>query len=302
MPINSLTDLWIPAYHRNRYLAALSDNAFRERGHDILMNAMRLDDDRKYRPHFCVDDRGYYVADRGIDWLRLLTDFHTELTEFRDGRIDLKPQAGETAFAERMADEAWAWRPDLVSSSDTGHEYKRPSVIFKFGARRWNEAILETGEIRLRPASHYGDPSLNRAIRDDELSIRYFSADGTEGVASIEDYHVACFSMTYDYRLFRDFDADSCLVIHDVKEFSDRLGRATIEVFRRQISAPTIYFDPHNSMAPTSGEEIAFGKHFRHAYQREFRYVWTSMGSEPLAPVQLQIGSIRDIAELVARA
>jgi hypothetical protein len=45
---------------------------------------------------------------------------------------------------------------------------------------------------------------------------------------------------------------------------------------------------------------IPFSKHFRYAYQDEFRFVWRpSERAETLRHVDLNIGSLEDIAELI---
>lgn len=72
MTMNRLPGIWMPAYRARRYLANLDDEGLRRRGHDILLNAMELHDDRKYRPRFYLDQQGFYTDDRGLDWLRLL--------------------------------------------------------------------------------------------------------------------------------------------------------------------------------------------------------------------------------------
>jgi hypothetical protein len=309
-PMDRLPEIWMPAYRAKRYLANLDDEGLRRRGQDIFLNTMKLDDDRKLRPRFYVDEKGFYTADRGLDWMRLLTDFYTEMREFRVSPPDLSPRPGERLAPERMANEEWAWRPDLAAKGDNGYKYERPTILFKFGQREWNRKFLADGEVRICPASRYSDPSLNSAIRDEELSLDILDGRGNVSAFSVENYYVSCFAMAYDYRLYTDFDYDSCLVIHDVPVFKARLNRAmrTAADVKRMGSNPVIYFDPFaqhsfyggiTTEMPPVTEEIVFGKHFRYAYQREFRFVWMVRNPVDIFPLSLRLGNLEDIAELI---
>lgn len=304
IPINGMTRIWRPAYRANRYLKKLTEDELRSRTHFIFANAMRLEDDRKFRPVFLKDEKGNYVADRGIDWLRLLTDVHTEL-ELRGRDVDLKPRVGEkTHIAQRLADEAWCWRPDLVDgSAPVSTKLERPRMIFKYGKAKWNRQIIEDGIIRISPASTYDDSSLNAAIEDDELNIQFYDKTGKMKNLSVDNYYVYCVSGIYDYRLFPDFGADSCLAIKDVDEFTKRLWDATKGHIQDKVlymtTAPVVYMDPFNIGEPETDEEVYFGKNFRYAYQREFRFVWPPRDAKSIKPIDLEIGDITDIAELV---
>jgi hypothetical protein len=103
------------------------------------------------------------------------------------------------------------------------------------------EAMFEQGQIRIAPASGYRDPSLNDAVRDDELSFENIARPGATlmvsksregpsvpvgGIYDIRvkstlptDYFVYCMAYSARPRLFGDFDADACVVVTDPKEF-----------------------------------------------------------------------------------
>ena len=116
-----------------------------------------------------------------------------------------------------------------------------------------------------------------------------------------------CSSSTYDYRLFRDFDAEGCVAIHNPPEFFERLKRAITRhnatPGARQIarveSAPIVYTDPFELLQPTDPMEVHFVKHFRYAYQAELRYVLLPRDAGKLEPFHIEIGSLEDIAGLV---
>jgi hypothetical protein len=305
--INDLAVLWQVAYRADRYLKQLQDKDLYERVADIAANTMRMDDDRKLRPILFKDEDGNYKPDRDFDWLRLLTDTRTEL-RIRGQDFDQKTQPiARIVFAQRLDDETWCKRPDLVHHSlGARGSYVRPKKIFKFGEKQWIEWILEKGKIRVSPASEFKNSKFNPAVRDDEVRFSYFERGSLVGEFQVDDYYVFCASEVYDYRFYRDFaDYDSCLVIHNAEEFCERIRRATELNLRAAVfgvvSAPVIYFDPFRVEKPESAQEIWFSKHFRHSYQHEFRFVWPPRSRLPLVPFDLDIGDIRDIAELIAR-
>lgn len=304
--INEMPRIWRPAYLADRYLRNVSDDELHCRAKDLLANTMRLDHDRKYRPLFVVDSSGFYIADRGIDWLRLMTDVHMEREIRGKMNISESKQNQDSHIGKRFEDESWCWRPDLVElTAQSVTQYASPTALIKYGKQKWNRAIFEHGAIRLMPASSYADPSLNAATKDNELEVHLFDEYGCARKFVVNDYYVVCMAAVYDYRLFRDFDADSCLVIHDVDEFRKRvLGAVQGQIglsIRKVIATPVYYVDPHNAILPEDPEELYFTKHFRYAYQKEYRLVIVPRVTSILfSPIKLNVGSLRDIAELVS--
>jgi hypothetical protein len=303
--LNNFPVLWKAAYRADRYLEKLPLDSLNQRVADLIANRMRMDDDRKLRPIWFADKNGFYKPDRDIDWLRLLTDAYTELGV--RGRLDRNPSPRiETLFAKRLEDESWCVRPDLVrQSAELRGSYARPKVLFKFGRKKWNQQIL-TGKIRMRPASEFKeDASENPAIRDDELRLSCSDEANILREYRCDDYFVFCVSGVYDYRLYRDFKSDSCLVIKDADEFGRRIRKsAELDLGAKvigEMNAPVIYVDPFRTNRPELAYEIYFSKHFRYSYQHEFRYVWPPRTELPPTPVVLDIGDSRDIAELIAR-
>jgi hypothetical protein len=302
IPINDLADLWRVAYRADRYLKELTNELLNQRVADILANGMRRDDDGKLRPIWRIDENERYKPDRDIDWMRLLTDAHTEL--MIRGQ---PPTKIEVQFPRRLEDETWCKRPDLVEkSSKLLGSYARPTMLFKYGKREWNKSILNTGRIRLTPASNYNDAPLNAAIRDDELGLSWADEKNIFRTFQVDDYYVFCVSGVYDYRLYRDFDeSDSCLVIRDAEEFNERIREATKLNLEAKvmgvISAPVIYVDQFRTEKPELAREVYFTKHFRYAYQYEFRFVWPPRGNLPLATIELDLGDLSALAEVIVR-
>jgi hypothetical protein len=100
------------------------------------------------------------------------------------------------------------------------------NYIVKLGQARHIETLFREGKLRINPASTYNDPSLNSAIRDDELSLHAFGVkaevkmtayDGKTGAKKGDftpagnllyrtelqfDYYVFCYSRSFEPRLF----------------------------------------------------------------------------------------------------
>ncbi len=168
--------------------------------------------------------------------------------------------------------------------------------------------------MRLAPASAYSDPSLNPAIGDNENEchfrlhpklpdflereeIREMINRDPEKKSLSTDYYVCCLTMDLEPRYFGDFDADSFLVIENPKKFTERLMNST--KFREDdytgYYGGIKYFDP----VLTLPEEITviMAKHFRYAYQKEFRFVMLPKHPvKKLDPVFLEMGSLNDIS------
>jgi hypothetical protein len=177
----------------------------------------------------------------------------------------------------------------------------RGSYLLKFGHAVHLRALFEDGRIQISPASSYADPSLNSAIQDNELEFTQESVETTiaappEGDYSIpreqwipvplvgpvkyryqqeNTYYVSCLASQYEYRLYEDFGYDACLVIREPERFISKMkvcGEAALSgwCFR---ASPVTYLDPCHPI-PDRDIDIPFIKHFKFAYQHEFRIVW----------------------------
>jgi len=205
--------------------------------------------------------------------------------------------------------------------------YGKPDAPFlvKYGKRIHLEPMLQSGVFRLSPASRYRD-SENPAIRDTELEFteelygaivsapengdycipmdrwKPIPMIGTmKGkLTSESDYYTACFSNTYNSRLFDDFDADACILIKDPMRFVELVRRCASEKLPdwRFSKGNVSYRDPFQ---PTSDDSIVYAKHFRYWYQNEFRFAWQSPANvQVLEYLSLTLGSLRDFCDLLA--
>jgi|GEM_PF-2901884 len=194
-------------------------------------------------------------------------------------------------------------------------------TLYRYGEARYLRPLLEKGEFRLRPASSYADPSLCKARQDLELSVvanlrrhhvgrrtsfgkiskTAFNLGASYEVQARTDFYILCFAAQPDYRLFRDFESDACIIISDRERFISQIKEATAVAFGDSFQVHTghiSYFDPLG----TDLESLTpiFSKHFRFAYQKEFRIAWIPRrDSDSLLPSNLTMGSLRQYCEVV---
>lgn len=305
-----LHELWRARYQARRYMEFLTDAELRARFQDVLQNTCTLGFEGKV---------GLTLPeDGGRIWLERFTHI---LDEF----------AARGAGAPAMSDaqrETFPINPDSRRAREAVAYFKSHAVrtsascLVKFGKAVHLERMFNRGEFRIANARSYADPSLRDALQDDEISKswemlpteitieavnkatgakRRLTPIGTVKSTSavVSDYHVLCFAMACDIRLFHDFDADACLVIREPRRFMERLEPLAGRTLSAQIGqfGPVDYYDPLNSVKGRLGP---FDKHFRFAYQKEFRFAWLPrQHAETLSPVFLSIGSLEDCAELI---
>jgi hypothetical protein len=101
--------------------------------------------------------------------------------------------------------------------------------------------------------------------------------------------------------LFKDFEADSCLIVYDRTEFTKRFRKALESKLPdwKFIESYVSYVDPNNPgpHAPI----IPISKHLRFVYQREFRLIFHPRIPipPPLEDVDIELRPCGDIAELI---
>ncbi len=304
--LNSFGEIFVTEYRRRRYLERLTDSELDARMADIVSNLLALGDDGKYRPRFNVRD-GVYKPIRNLDFLRMATDAWEE-ARLRHTEVREPLSAAHLQIAKRLSDESWCRRPDWISDSRLSlDKYERPRMLFKFGEAKWNRELVRRGSIHISPASSYDDDVKINAIRDNELRLEWYDASLALRALEAPDYLCFCLSSEYDYRLFVDFKYDSCVAIKDPAVFSERLRHAIAShnaVHRgsrvaRLTECPVIYVDPFALLQPEEAIEVQFCKHFRFAYQTEFRFALAAAGQRRLEPIDLNLGPMHDIAEIV---
>ncbi len=182
--------------------------------------------------------------------------------------------------------------------------------------------LYETGGLLFQEASTFSQAD-NLSVRDDELTLlmkRYVPKDelnlipgapdtktvkgrgaGMNISLSCPDFLVLCMTDAINLRLVSDWDANAVVVIHDPTEFAKRLNNASRELVHRAGSdvleaGKVRYIDPY---FPLDHPDVPFCKHYKFAYQREFRFVVRGGNKVAFSERKLEIGSIKDIADLV---
>ncbi|HEX8174077.1 MAG TPA: hypothetical protein VF543_03040 [Pyrinomonadaceae bacterium] len=297
-------------YRARRYLEHASDKELEQRLRDIMANMTGLNE---------AGQLTFLVGERQFDHLNML--FTHVLTEHQMRGRGFSPGL----MMDVMLPNATA--PDIPKSVLATRGRTLPKVgtyLVKLGKEEHIREALEEGKFLINPASTYGDPSLNQAIRDVELELEVQAHpsdvkmevyDGSSGalkapiqpvgnvtytLRSRTNYYVYCMSAVYDYRLFDDFGYNSCLIIKNPQEFIKRLiaGFKTVLPDWNGFAVPVTYYDPYNTTV--SELNVFFCKHFRFAYQKEVRVIWLPPAPvASLSPVKLQLGSLKDCCEMV---
>ncbi len=293
-------EVWRGEYAAHPYLHHLSDDDIRKRLGAVRDNLLFVD--RQALPHE-LDER---------EWRELYEHVRFE----HEGR-DIKFQEA-IPIAERLA--RWP-RLDLARAAFQGYGVKEGD-FFKFGKAEHLEPMLSEGRVRIFPASACDslltvaqrDSELKRSIiiDSDELKFEHTDSDGIrhpihftgplEISSKFQDYYLWCMSTSFDPRLFDDFRADSCLIIHDGQKFIDRMYAAMAQTLPDWDGVTVLvhYFDP---VRPRDEVVSPLHKDFSYAYQREYRFIWYATSddkiSEFLEPVDLCLGDLRTIASVL---
>lgn len=212
--------------------------------------------------------------------------------------------------------------------------------LYKYGRKIYLREVIENGIFKIFPALTYLKMENDEARQDNEFIATTLS-DGSNFTASFldkrdssikkiipsgnvknsyimtVDFYMLCLSYAYDESLYKVFkNSDSCLIIKEPTEFSERMHTA----FNKQypgyigIDARVSY---GNCLSPLG---TLFTKDKRFLLQREYRFVWMPEHcEEKLDPIKLQnnnedylatliekpldlyVGDLSDIVELVDR-
>ncbi|MFB6448928.1 hypothetical protein [Bradyrhizobium tunisiense] len=302
--VNAILEIQRYNYRTNRYMQGLNRDELEQRVRDVMANVMTLRDDGKYEL-ILPRRNGMHVATRNIDFVRLYVELGEEL-HIR-GLLNEK-SATPVEKIKRLADESWCRRPDWVNASQHSREsyFNQPKILFKFGRAEYMRALYERGELLVRPASYFASAD-GAARQDNELTMSWYR-DGQKIEFSTSDYYCWCCASVYDYRLFMDFESDACVAINDPDAFIERFAKAVAAQVSGVESVrliPAYYYDPLSVLddptefATVKDLAVQCAKHFRFAYQWEFRVVITRSAPPPLEPFMLEMGSLHDIAELI---
>ena len=282
----------------------LSHDELRVRTKEILDNMLILSDKGQISLHGRNDIGIYWM----IKWTHALEEFALRYgpypNGFSDGLMKDAPTVSPTYPASPPAREA-------IGSIQN-------NCVYKFGKHEHLAAMFNYGRIRIAPASYYADPSLNKAIQDDELSfivesrsdqLKFQNETGqqihtfgkvTFHLKSPTNYYVHCFASQYTYREYDDFDADTCIVITETRKLFQKMMKA-VRVLKPDFegfASPVKYLDPL-TCAPKD-INIFLSKHFRYSYQNEVRTVWLpNRPTDDLEPFFIEIGSLKKFAKLI---
>lgn len=299
-------------YDSRHYARHLSQSELNRRIRDIFINLLRVNREAKI-------DIGPITPETEVwmeKWTHVLEEMQLRYGPFPGGFTrDILHSEPFPNFASDLASKA------ASALSSTGS--KRGDVFIKFGKREFMERLYFEGALRIQAASYFAKTDHNGAVRDDELAINMcvvLSRDEVVklvrnpqdvpidapdqrievGFRALGDYWLYCVTNAVEPRHFVDFDADSCVIIRDCSKFTQLLREAT----RSRMSgaemqnASAAYVDP---LLPTSPRiDVPFAKHFRYAYQDEYRFCWLPPTLvKQVTHVDVQIGSLRDFSELI---
>jgi hypothetical protein len=219
------------------------------------------------------------------------------------------------------------FRPDKACAPCTAayrrRKDKRRAQFYKFGKSRFLGDLVDHGSLRLLAGSHYADPSLNSAVRDDELTLNWWARadnvqitlpDGTVSKPGLVrdwrgridydcDFYVWCLSGGFHDRLLADFGSDSFVAVYDMSEFLWAIKR-TIQT---DLPGWTLYFDRVRYVDPCNlpkWDEVPpmpFCKHHKYFYQEEWRIViYPGPKMAPgLRPIDLKLEFKPNVLELI---
>jgi hypothetical protein len=315
-------------YYFDPYLDCVAETEIKDRIDVIADNIVRYSADGTFR--LLTPEEGLYVwqrkAEEVMECLRVrqADNFFTENSTRPNTKVlklchDIRLKRGYSNFVP------WRRVPELPS--------RTTRALFKFGKSNHLRDALVHGKFRIRPASFFSDPSLNVAQRDNqELSFVLrpsktgFPIVGVNdrtgkriidtsnhpyGQIALEiggdrDYYAWSCSKLYEPRLYIDFEADACLVIHDHHEFARRLNKGLFEA----CAVPGMYandvryydpFCPDDVLQDmfTAKFAISFYKDLRYAYQQEYRFIWPVKAKRLPSYVDIEVGPMDKICDLL---
>jgi len=336
---------WRLSYRSRRYLELVSDGELQEHGRDLINNLVTL------TPQVKIGLRHDKVA-TDFFWPRF-THMLEEYGLRSGGSVPYDMMRNHSLPSLMWPRRGGYGRTEAKSWSGLLRPLPECAIV-KYGKLEHLGPMFEGGHVRLWPASRYQDMRLDTHRRDDERSRRTVvhprgmkvqlvqRADGTKVIDSPQvepisnvtyltecrDYYVWSASHSLEPRLFVDFEADACLIIHRPREFVKRFGwtltqhfgryHPPLERFNLEFHGVT-YYDPYNlpeaphrawkeSYAPwliptESGPclNVPWIKQLRYAYQKEWRIVAepTPARDGDLPELHLTLGSLFDVAEIV---
>jgi hypothetical protein len=304
------SDWWRREYYAFPYLTGAKFEAIIERFCDIFFNTVDMNAEGQLTPHLDFKNEDSFMAK------------FTHMLEEINARGGMPTDVIERARTPIV---------DYFSKGDpigirlfAKFERDDAPILVKYSKRQFMQEMYEFGKIRICPASFYSASSHNGAIRDLETQRPFaiptfrerlageshfefqghkipLDAGNFEIPVEVQDYFLYSLSNHVYYRLPSDFDADAAIIVRDKNAFIQRLVSSFLAANPHYDVhyGDATYYDPCLDFTKIRIPEMS--KHFRYSYQREFRIVFNKR--EPLrtklVPQFLQIGSMRDYAELI---
>ena len=297
---------WREQYNADPYMDGLPSGFIKTRTDDVTANNWYITDDLKLgivSPR--VDD--FWM----VSWTHLLEEW---------GKRGGIPGGPDMSKQPKLDLPGLSAAVVPFQASRVAHS----EVLVKYSKVDYLRHAIAGGAFKITPASTYDDPSLNVAIRDNELELQVYrrsrlyrllfdtrgyvlSPVGPKNGYRIEvlkaptNYYVYCMSTERSLRLFGDFDADAAMIVHNPVKFVRRLGEGVRRILGagwNWYATPIRYVDPLR--APIGKLDIVESKHFLFTYQREYRIVWV-----PATPILkldsffVRIDPVSDCAELI---
>lgn len=297
---------WRNDYLLDPYLSHLYASELEERANDIMSIISVLDSSGRIS---VLTDKHMNI-EMWIKWTHVLTEMETRYGSFPNGFTNGFMKAANVVRPTYPVAPLGRSALDKIGGA-------QPGWLFKFSKKKYVQDMYRSGIFRIAPASFYNDPSLNAAVRDDELVFKgaahaklrsnIKSGRPTPSYGRVEysvkartNYYVCCFASNYTNREFADFEADACLVIRKPRLFIDRLVKSGCDTlpgfdgFANNVK----YLDP--LLCDPSKIDVNFAKHFKFSYQNEYRAIWAPREEAADLPVIfLNIGKLDGIAEVV---
>lgn len=286
----------------------LSNEDLEERTKDVFFNMTILTPKGQIGLHD-INNKGLYWI---IKWTHILEEFQLRYGSFPNGFTNGFMKDAPTINPTYPNIPPSKLAIDRIDGLKAGY-------IYKFGKSKFLDPMFKYGKIRIAPASLYNDPSLNKAIQDDELS--FFVSNRSENVFYMDkkednsiptfgnvtfhlkatsNYYVHCFASKYTLREYDDFEADTCIVVTEPRTLFKKMQKSVSQKLPdfKGFASPVKYLDP---LVCTPEEvNILFCKHFKYSYQNEVRTIWVPPSPiQYLEPLHIEIGSMEKYAQII---
>lgn len=304
---------WRKKYRASRYLEYLPLNALQERHRWILRNAFSLNELRR------MSGSGLREEELAT-WEQLV-----EVSEEFRVRNEWPRQRGDSVRVLKTAGAP----PEFLKAAESAIrsiDYPDGPFLIRYAKRKYLEQALDTGKVRISPASKFSDDALPAGVRDNELvkevqafpievrarhafsgRTKTLSVPGSFSIPMDRDYFLLSLSRALLPTLFWEIcpEEPACLIIRDGPWMQEALFKASTDVLGGWKFEPGLvqYVDPNPPCESPSGNDSKnpyMQKHFRYFYQGEFRVAWIPPRPvRELPHVELSVANLGEYAELL---